>query len=222
DHMDERTDIYGLAGILYEILTGQPPFMGSTTLEVLEKAVRGNPPPPRDFWLEVPRDLEAACLKALARDPAGRHARADDLAQEVERWQDVQRRRAEDALRRQTEILSSILNSMSEGVMVADEAGNLLLTNPAVERLISRPEEATLAATRTANEFYRPDRVTPFKAEDMPSSRAIRGEEVNDEEMFIRPVTGKEGIWASASGRPLRDQAGALTVGVVVFRDITE
>src|SRR5262249_51340349 len=120
------------------------------------------------------------------------------------------------------EILRSILNSMSEGVLVWDEAGNLLLVNPAAERMIGRPQEATLAGTRSANEFYRPDRVTRFDTQDLPSARAIRGEEVNDVEMFIRPVDGKEGIWVSANSRPLREEAGALRGAVVVFRDITE
>jgi PAS domain S-box-containing protein len=222
DQIDERTDVYGLGAMLYEILTGQPPFDGATTLEVLKKAIRGNPPPPRELWPEVPPALEEACLKALAKDPAKRYARADELAQEVQRWQDVQRRRAEDALRRQTEILTSILNSMSEGVLVSDEAGNVLLINAAAERVIGPARETTLAATRSAVAVFRPDRVTPFQPEDLPSSRALRGEEVNDVEMFIRPATGADGIWASANARPLRDETGSLRGAVVVFRDVTE
>jgi eukaryotic-like serine/threonine-protein kinase len=220
--IDERTDVYGLGAMLYEILTGQPPFVGANTREVLYKVIRGHPAPPRELWPEVPPALEEACLKALAKDPAQRYARADELAQEVQRWQEVQRRRAEDALRRQTEILRSILNSMSEGVLVSDEAGELLLINPAAERMLNRPEDATLAGPRSANEFYHPDRVTRFESHDLPSARAIRGEEVNDMEMFIRPVAVREGIWASANARPLRDQAGALRGGVVVFRDISD
>jgi PAS domain S-box-containing protein len=222
DQIDERTDVYGLGAMLYEILTGRPPFVGPTTLEVLNEVMRGNPAPPRELWSEVPPALEEICLKALARNPADRHARAEELAQAVQQWQEVQRRRAEDALRRQTEVLRSILNSMSEGVLVTDEAGNVLLINPAAERMLGGSREATLAGTLRANEFYRPDRATRFDAEDLPSARAIRGEEVNDVEMFIRPVAGKEGVWASANARPLRDEAGALRGGVVVFRDISE
>src|SRR5262249_15225211 len=145
DQIDERTDIYGLGAMLYEILTGRPPYTGATTLEVLRNAIRGNPAPPRELWPEAPAALEEACLKAMAKDPARRHARADELAREVQHWQEVQRRRAEDALRRQTEILRSVLNSMSEGVLVSDEAENLLLINPAAEHMIGRPGEATLA-----------------------------------------------------------------------------
>jgi PAS domain S-box-containing protein len=222
NQIDERTDVYGLGAMLYEILTGQPPFAGSSTLDVLKKAIRDNPAPPRELWPEVPLALEEICLKALAKDPAERYARAEDLAQEVQRWQDVQRQRAEDALRRHTEILRSILNNMSEGVLVTDETGNLLLINPAAERIIGPPQEATRAGTRRVNKFYRPDRVTRIDAQDLPSARAIRGEEVNDVEMFIHSLDGKEGIWVSANARPLRDESGAVRGGVVVFRDITE
>src|SRR5260370_1166350 len=78
-----------------------PPLAGLTPVEVLQKAARGNPPPPRELWSEVPEALEVACLKAMAKDPDKRYASAGELAQEVQRWQDVQRRQAEDALRRQ-------------------------------------------------------------------------------------------------------------------------
>src|SRR5262249_46859003 len=157
---------------------GRPPFVGSNTLEVLTKAIRGNPAPPRELWPEVPPALEEICLKAMARDPAGRPARAEELAQAVQQWQEGQRRRAEDALRRQTEVLRSILNSMSEGVLVSDEAGTVLLINPAAERMIGRVQGAALAGSQSANEFYRPDQVTRFDARDLPLARAIRGEEV--------------------------------------------
>jgi PAS domain S-box-containing protein len=222
NEIDQRTDVFGLGAIFYEILTSRPPFVGRNTLEVLQQAVRGEPALPRELWPEVPAALEEICLKAMAKDPAQRYSSASDLGQEVQRWQDVQRRQAEDALRRQTIILRSILNSMSEGVLVADAEGKLIHVNPAAERMIGRSLEATLAGTRHANEFYRPDRVTRFEPDDMPSARAIRGEEVNDVEMFIRPVAGGNGIYASANARPLRSESGELRGSVVVFRDISE
>jgi PAS domain S-box-containing protein len=166
--------------------------------------------------------LEEICLKALSRDPAGRFARADEVGQAVQQWQEVQRRQAENALRRQTEVLRSILNSMSEGVLVSDEQGSLMLVNPAAERMVGILQGTTLAQSQETNEFYKADQSTRFTPEDLPLARAIRGEEVNDVEMFIRPVVGKEGFWASANARPLRDEAGALRGGVVVFRDITQ
>ncbi|HME90874.1 MAG TPA: PAS domain S-box protein, partial [Myxococcaceae bacterium] len=220
--IDQRTDVFGLGAIFYEILTGRPPFVGRDTYEVLQQAVRGEPALPRELWPEVPAALEEICLKAMAKDPRQRYSSASDLAQEVQRWQDVQRRQAEDALRRQTIILRSILNSMSEGVLVADAEGKLIHVNPAAERMIGRPLEATLAGTHHANEFYRPDRVARFEPDDMPSARALRGEEVNHVEMFIRPVAGGDGIYASANARPLRGETGEIRGSVVVLRDVSD
>jgi serine/threonine protein kinase len=99
DLVGPRTDVFGLGAILYEILTGRPPYSGVDTLTVLRRAARAEIDPPRTHWPEVPAGLESACLRALARDPADRHATAADLAQEVHGWQDRQRRRAEDNLR---------------------------------------------------------------------------------------------------------------------------
>jgi PAS domain S-box-containing protein len=220
--IDQRTDVFGLGAIFYEILTSQPPFVGRNTLEVLKQAVRSEPALPRELWPEVPAALEEICLKAMAKDPEQRYSSASDLAQEVQRWQDVQRRQAEDALRRQTVILRSILNSMSEGVLVADAEGKLIHMNPAAERMIGRPLEATLAGTHHANEFYRPDRITRIEPPEMPSARAFRGEQADDVEMFICPAAGGEGIYASANARPLRGESGELRGSVVVFRDISE
>ena len=123
---------------------------------------------------------------------------------------------------RQTEVLRSILDAMSEGVFVADSDGRLILINPAAECLLGRPSEPTLAATRQTCEYYRPDMVTPLDVQDLPSARAIRGEEVDNAEIFIRPFHTGKGVWISVNGRPLRDQSGKLRGGVVVFHDITE
>ncbi len=99
------TDVFGLGAILYEILTGAPPFSGATTAEILTKAVRGEVAPPRTLWPEAPPGLEAACLKALAKSPGDRFATAAELGQEIQGWQDRQRRQAEDELRQAGERL---------------------------------------------------------------------------------------------------------------------
>ncbi|MCE9556025.1 MAG: protein kinase [Planctomycetes bacterium] len=93
------SDIFGLGAILYEILTGQPPYTGTDTNEILKKAWEGEIEPPHVHWPEAPPALEAACLKALAKSPADRFATAAELAQEIQGWQDKQRRKAEDELR---------------------------------------------------------------------------------------------------------------------------
>src|SRR5262249_31573394 len=86
NEIDQRTNVFGLGAIFYEILTSRPPFVGRNTLEVLQQAVRGEPALPRELWPEVPAALEEICLKAMAKDPQQRYSSASDLGQEVQRW----------------------------------------------------------------------------------------------------------------------------------------
>src|SRR5262245_45719339 len=98
DLIDRRTDIYGLGALLYEVLTGQPPFTGPDTKEVLRKVRGEEPHPPSRMHPEVPESLEKICFKAIAKNSADRYERAEDVAQEVQLWQDQQRRKAEQEL----------------------------------------------------------------------------------------------------------------------------
>jgi serine/threonine-protein kinase len=86
DLLDARTDVYGLGAVLYEVLTGQPPFRGADTTAVLRQVVHDAPLPPRTLVPGVPRALQSVCLKALAKKPADRYATALELAGEVKRW----------------------------------------------------------------------------------------------------------------------------------------
>jgi PAS domain S-box-containing protein len=96
DHIDRRTDIYGLGAILYEILTGRPPFSGSDTHDVLRKVRDEQPPLPREHWAEVPPALEGMCMRALAKSPTDRFSSAGELATAVQTWQEVERREAQE------------------------------------------------------------------------------------------------------------------------------
>jgi WD40 repeat protein len=72
-----HTDVYGLGIILYELLTGRPPFRGRTDLETLKQVTSQTPVSPRSIRPEVPRDLETICMKAIAREPSRRYSAAD-------------------------------------------------------------------------------------------------------------------------------------------------
>jgi WD40 repeat protein/tRNA A-37 threonylcarbamoyl transferase component Bud32 len=81
-----HTDVYGLGAILYELLTGRPPFPGTDVAEVLQQVREAEPARPRHVWAGVPRALEAVCLRALSKKPEGRYDSAAELAREVQRW----------------------------------------------------------------------------------------------------------------------------------------
>ncbi len=81
-----RTDIYALGVILYQILTGVLPFEGDSAMEVLQRVREGDFSPPRSVKHVVPKPLEAACLKAMARQPEDRYGLVQDLREDIERY----------------------------------------------------------------------------------------------------------------------------------------
>ena len=79
-------DIYGLGAVLYELLTGKPPFQMETPLQTLRLVVESAPKPPRAVDARIAHDLEVICLKCLQKQPEKRYASAAELADDLERW----------------------------------------------------------------------------------------------------------------------------------------
>ena len=127
-------------------------------------------------------------------------------------------------LQRQTQLMKAVFESMAEGVIVADTAGRLLFMNPPAEETFHESGTFQVDPVERAKTYgiYLPDRKTPHQPEDLPLQRAIRGEAVNDVELFVRRQKNPEGAYLSVSGRPLEVDESGTRGGVVVFRDVTE
>jgi hypothetical protein len=81
--LDKRSDVYALACVLYEMLTGQPPYSGPTAQAVLGRILTGEPDPPTEYRKAIPAHVEHAVLKALEKLPADRFETADDFIRAI-------------------------------------------------------------------------------------------------------------------------------------------
>ncbi len=86
DRVDERSDVYALGAILYEILTGRPPFRGKTAKEILNQVVSDQPPSVLEEEPETPPEIVAICARAIDRESARRYQSAKELADDIQRY----------------------------------------------------------------------------------------------------------------------------------------
>ena len=135
----------------------------------------------------------------------------------------MERKRAAEQLSDTNEILQSILSNMGDAVIVADKGGHFLVFNPAAERMFGKGAmQMPFTEWSQLYGLYLADKITPFPQDQLPLARSIRGEEVDNVEMFVRHEKAPHGLWTEITGRPLRGANGDVLGGVVVCRDITE
>ncbi|MGB0007380.1 MAG: PAS domain S-box protein [Candidatus Sulfotelmatobacter sp.] len=126
------------------------------------------------------------------------------------------------ALETQTLMLQSVLDSISEGLVAADETGKFILWNPAATRIIGMGAENVPPGEWNKHYgVYLPDTVTPFPPEQNPLLRAICGE-VCVAEMYLHNQELERGVWIETSASPLKGKDGVGHGGVIALRDITQ
>ncbi|MBR0961746.1 CHASE3 domain-containing protein [Bradyrhizobium japonicum] len=128
---------------------------------------------------------------------------------------------AHDELRLSVNVLQSTFRSMAEAVLVIDAEGNVLLSNPAAERILVHRTGMNLSNLRALSAVFHGDGVTPLAADELPSTRVLRGEQFEELEMIVRPHSGNPPRHLMISGRPMRDGQGNISGAVLVYHDAT-
>jgi signal transduction histidine kinase/CHASE3 domain sensor protein len=128
---------------------------------------------------------------------------------------------AHDELRLSVNVLQSTFRSMAEAVLVIDSDGNVLLSNPAAERMLLHRAGMNLRNLRALSDVFHGDGVTPLGSDELPSVRVLRGDEFENLEMIVRPHSGNNVRHLMVSGRPMRDGQGNISGAVLVYHDAT-
>lgn len=128
---DERTDVYGLAAILYELLAGKPPFMGKSIVEILERVIHDKPVPASERVDGVPRELDQICLRGLSKRREERPQSALELAEAIQAWiaTQAERKRTEQERER-------FFNLSLDLLTIIDTRGRLTQTSPAWQTIL--------------------------------------------------------------------------------------
>ncbi len=204
--IDERADVYGLAALLYELLTGRPPFLSENVDELLETVIDTPPARPSELVPGVPAELETVCLRGLAKDPSARPASASVLRDSVSGWLNALAER-----RREVEERERFFSLSTDLLAIIDPHGRVTQSNPAWSAICGDPQRR-VDGERLVSLVLAEDRAEAEQA----LSRARAGE---DASFDARVATASRGArWVNWRVRTLPNTAELYLVG----RDITE
>lgn len=206
--IDQRTDVYGLAAVLYEVLTTRPPFRGQTANEVMHHVEVSPPAPPSLSHAETPAELEAICLRGLEKRKEDRYRSAADLRDAVRGWLALQVHQQQESDRQ------AKFFALSQDLFIAlDERGFIKQVNPAYSRFFGfGPAEKT--GKHYADRIH-PDDIPRAKQMFKQVQRGISQKDtvirIADSEDVFRPVSwtvthipGEPMMYAV--GRPLDEE----------------
>jgi signal transduction histidine kinase len=122
---------------------------------------------------------------------------------------------------RRAAVTQAVLDNIADGIAVADAAGNLTF-NPAAERIIGMKAVEGAAPSEWSEKYglFLPDMETRYPPADLPMAHAMRGESIQQANLFVRHAGAPDGLWLSVTSSPLRIN-GELAGGISVFRDVT-
>ena len=128
---------------------------------------------------------------------------------------------AHEELRRSTVVMETTFHSMAEAVLVLDTKAEVVLSNPAAEKMLRYQPGMTVEQLRSMSSLFHADGTTPMEIGDMPAARTLRGEQFDNLEIVARPLGENAAVHLVVSGRPLHDAAGAISGAALVYHDIT-
>jgi len=130
-------------------------------------------------------------------------------------------RAAQMEMRLSTSVLENTVHSMAEAVLVIDPKGDIVLSNPAAEKMLRYKPGMNVENLRALSTVFHADGITPMQFEDFPAPRVLRGEEFDEQEIVLRPLQGGNQVHLVISGRPLREKSGAISGAALVYHDIS-
>jgi PAS domain S-box-containing protein len=216
DQIDHLTDVYGLGTLLYEILTGQAPFPAQDVPSLLEQVLNQEPLRPGALWPQVPEDLESVCIRAMAKERAQRYPSALEVAEGVQRWQELERSRAEKALRESEAFYHSLVESLPQSILRKDLNGRFTYANQGACRILGKTLVEIIG--KTDFDICPPDLAAKYRADDklvLDTGTALQTVEehqtVHGTKKYVRIIKA-----------PVYDSTGRAVGIQVIFWDVTD